>query len=104
MLIQSCQWHSIIRPRKLTWLMGKIGIRSWIGESCQVKVSYIDSVRDWKGMLQQAPVTFSGGLKEDSSGLRCFLAMRRQGVVGTDGMVTLRNVTGFDSDLISSMQ
>ena len=55
-------------------------------------------------MLQQAPVTFSGGLKEDSSGLRCFLAMRRQGVVGTDGMVTLRNVTGFDSDLISSMQ
>eukprot|EP00435_Cladocopium_sp_Y103_P022346 s1099_g5.t1 len=67
------------RLRKLTWLMGKIGIRNWIGESCQVKVTYIDSVRDWKGMLQQAPVTFSGGLKEDSSGLHCFLAMRRQG-------------------------
>ena len=64
--------------------MGKIGIRNWIGESCQVKVTYIDSITDWKGMLQQAPVTLSGGLKEDSSGLHCFMAMRRQGAVGTD--------------------
>lgn len=35
--------------RKVHYMLHRIGIRSWVGDQCQIKVEYIDSVRDWKG-------------------------------------------------------
>lgn len=68
-------------PRKLEWLMGQIGIAAWIGPHCKVKVTFLDGIRDWKGWLSAVPCTYSGGLKEDASGLHGYILLKRQGQV-----------------------
>ena len=40
-----------VAPRKVLYMLHRIGIRSWIGPHCQIRVEYIDSVRDWKKWL-----------------------------------------------------
>jgi len=74
--------HGKINSRKLEWLLNKIGIRSWIGPHCHIKVEYIDSIRPFKEWLQAAPCNYAGGFKEDASGLHAYILLRRQGLDG----------------------
>lgn len=91
-IFKTFTWHSMfnsqsifltmnLTPRKLQWLLDKIGIRGWIGPHCHVKVEYVDAIRSFKPWLQAAPCNFSGGFKDDSSALHAFIMLRRQGLV-----------------------
>ena len=98
----------ILNPRKVRHMLDKIGVRAWIGPECEIRVQFLDGIRDWKGWclncsglpgrvhlldsldwvckcsmsvrLERAPCTISGGLKDDASGLHAFICMRRQGL------------------------
>ena len=92
--------HSVLR--KLRYLCGKINIQAWLGNA-EVVVEELTTTRPWKTWLlaltncivsstiqslcammflrlERAPVTFSGALKDDSSGAHAFLFMRRKGL------------------------
>ena len=32
----------------MEYMLQTLGLSCWLGKDCQIKVSYIDSVRDWK--------------------------------------------------------
>ena len=87
-------------------MLDRINVRSWIGPHCEIQVNYLDSsqgleklvpgqhcwnkeldihplfhAKSWQAFPQpryeKAPAVFSGGLKEDATGLHSFIAMRR---------------------------
>ena len=37
-----------LQLRKMEYMLQTLGLSCWLGKDCQIKVSYIDSVRDWK--------------------------------------------------------
>ena len=72
--------------------MQKLQLQSFLG-AAEVHVEAVDAIRDWKAMslgwglkplwdvmrFEQAPITYSGGLRDDSTGNHGFIFLRKRG-------------------------
>ena len=105
-------WTSLlvdILLRKLKQILHKLKLQSFLGNGCEIDVSYVRGVRDWKGWLlgyalcfetqkvmvhpyslvpvqticylrmKPLGISFHGGLRDDCSGMHLFLFFKRKG-------------------------
>lgn len=65
---------------KLRRVLQRIHIQKWLGPDARVEVEYISAAMDFKTWLERAPVTYSGGLRDDDTGHHSFTIMARKDV------------------------
>ena len=58
--------------------LNRPGIKKWFGPDVDIQVIVLESVRNWQGWLDSLKLKWTGGMRDDATGLHCWLFMFRK--------------------------